>query len=217
MRLHAQEPANIEQNFQNDFVMPTEVATWRQYLTAGATAHTRHYNIQHKLQGNLAHRFQILEFETALLLHYKERLQAVPQGFTLHTVVASLKIHQHAVLCHAILEGLASHLRRALVISNNKSVSLTKQIRPHEWRPALLATCFPNLQGNQRQSLDGRLKDLTEWRNRIHMDTVRPTQALHYNEFTISNRFEPTYRLFQEVMTAFNANFPTGTCLNETI
>lgn len=217
MRLHAQEPANIDQNFRDSFVMPTEVGAWRQYLNAGAAAHTAHYALQDRLLGNLAHRFQILEFETALLLNYRDRIQAVPPGFTLHTVVASLKIHQHVVLCHAILEGLASHFKRAIDHANNRPVALAQQIGPHEWRPALLDTCFPALPAQQRQALDSRLVDLKGWRDRIHMDTVRPNHALHFNEFTIPARFEPSYRLFREVMTAFNANLPNGTCLNEPI
>lgn len=213
MRLHAYSPEHVEEAHRTGFVPTTLVADWRQYLEA-ANAISPAYHLQARLIGNLAHRLQLLEFETALLLHYRDH---APQRQTLFQPVLSLKIHQHILLCHAILEGMGSHFKRAADSTAGRPVDLGRRFRPEHWHPALIVAAFPAYNANETAALIAELQELKGWRDRIHMDTVNPAAELDILAFTVNGRFEPAYRLFRRVMTAINPAWPEGTCLNEEV
>lgn len=213
MRLHAYSPEHVEEAHRTGFISTTLVARWRQYLLA-ANNITPAYHLQDRLVSNLTHRLQLLEFETALLLHYRDH---APQRQTLFQPVLSLKIHQHIVLCHAILEGMGSHFMRAADSAAGRPVVLERRFRPDQWHPAIITAAFPAYKANETVALTSELEDLKSWRDRIHMDTVNPGAALDILTFTVDGRFEPAYRLFRKVMTAINTDWPDGTCLNEEV
>lgn len=168
-----------------------------------------------RLIGNLSHRLQLLEFETALLLHYRD--MAALQAATLHICVLRLKIHQHAVLCHSILEGIGSHLRRADLHRQQQAFNPANYVSAERWRAAIIGTCFNHLPQQDKDILNSDLVGLAHRRDRVHLDRFVATAPLHYNIFTIPNCFEPTYHLFRRVMGGFNLNWPADTCLNENI
>ena len=213
MRLHAYSPEYVEEAHRTGFVPTTLVADWRQYLEA-ANAVAPAYHLQASLIGNLTHRLQLLEFETALLLHYRDH---APQRQTLFQPVLSLKIHQHILLCHSILEGVGSHFKRATDHAAGRPVDLGQRFRPEHWHPALIVAAFPAFDANEAAVLTTELQELKGWRDRIHMDTVNPAAELDILAFTVNGRFVPAYRLFRRVMTAINPEWPVGTCLNEEV
>jgi hypothetical protein len=131
--------------------------------------------------------------------------------------VLSLKIHQHIMLCHAVLEGMGSHFNRAAARDAGRPVGLARKFHPDQWHSALIAATFTAYDADEKAALTGQLQELKNWRDRIHMDTVNPEVALDIRIFTVNGRFEPAYRLFRRIMTAVNPDWPEGTCLNEEV
>lgn len=214
MRLHAHEPENVVEAARTSFVMPTGVDDWRAYLRTIARTYALGYPMAPQLSGNLAHRFQLLEFETAILLHFRETSEAHGRS-TLHVSVLSLKIHQHVLLCHAILEGIGSHLTRFHARQRNQPVNEQQQVGAPTWRAAILNACFAALDRQARNALRQELEQMTAWRDMLHLDRLTPGGALHFNVFTIADCFDPTYSVFRRIMSQLNNNWPARTCLNE--
>lgn len=216
MRLHAVSPDRIIPEQLFGFEAPNNVDTWRAYLSQITNTHTPGSAFGDTLTANLAHRLQLLEFETALLLHHKESV-AQHHHSALHESVLVLKIHQHIVLCHSILEGIGSHFNRFRRAQNGHPVVLDDKVPAKKCRNAILALCFPDLAQADRATLTTQFETLTDRRDRIHLDTVKPGARMHFHDFGIENAFVPTYALFRRILTAMNPRWPDETCLNEQI
>jgi hypothetical protein len=209
MRLHAVSPDRIQEDLRLGFEEPNAVDVWRAYLRDLHRAHTPGYAFGHVLSSNLGHRLQLLEFETALLLHRCDTMRNNNHA-SLHVCVLVLKIHQHVVLCHSILEGIGSHLKRHL------DRQAGRQVNP-EWRAAILNSCFSGLNRVDRALLLAEFEGLTARRDKIHLDAVNPLARMHYHDFDVKRVFIPTYNLFKRTLSTMNAQLPAGTCLNEVV
>jgi hypothetical protein len=60
-----------------------------------------------------------------------------------------------------------------------------------------------------------RLKDITGWRDKIHLDRFVPDDDLHFKLFEFRECYIPTYKTFRMVLTALNPDWPDNCCLNE--
>ena len=216
MRLHAVSPDRIKEDQRVGFEAPIAVGVWTVYLRTLHRAVTPGYPFGNVLSSNIAHRLQLLEFETALILHHRDSVRDDHHS-SLHASVLTLKIHQHVVLCHSILEGIGSHIKRHLAQQAGRQVNAAHRVRAPEWRAAILDSCFADLSQDDRALLQAQLKGLTAWRDRIHLDTVLPYAQMHYHDFDVEGCFVPTYNLFKRILSTMNAQLPAGTCLNEII
>jgi len=216
MRLHAVSPERIREDQRLGFEEPNAADVWRAYLSALHHAQTPGYAFGHVLSSNLAHRLQLLEFETALILHHRDTMRNFDQA-SLHVCVLVLKIHQHVVLCHSILEGIGSHLKRHTDRRAGRQVNPANRTRAPEWRAAILNSCFAGLNRPDRALLLAEFENLTSRRDKIHLDTVHPLARMHYHDFDIQGVFIPTYNLFKRILTTMNGQLPAGTCLNEVL
>lgn len=212
VRLQAVNPDRFDAAEMNGFEEITSVGLWRLFLRDIHRNHSPGNAFGQTLSANIAHRLQLLEFETALLLRHKE----APRS-TLHVSVVTFKIHQHAVLCHSILEGLGAHFWRFQTGNVITAAAPAKRVPTRSWRAAIIKTCYPNIDPIQLGQLTDELEQLTAWRDKIHLDANQPWQAIDYNALTFEHCFNPTYELFRRLLTTLNPTWPADTCLNEDI
>jgi hypothetical protein len=217
MRLQAISASVNDEGFDSSFIQPTLIDRWTSYLSGIRPRLCADKVLSERLRRNIGHRMQLLEFECALLLLNLETQRAFSNRSTLHETVSVMKMQQVSVLVHSVLEGIAGHLVRVAKSSRGELVSEEKKIDIGTWRTALIdevmaSTTAPVLTPAE---LEARLVDLTDWRNKLHLDRIEPHDPLHFNAFTYASCFIPAYQTLRFILTALNPTWPEGTCLNE--
>lgn len=216
LRIHAQPAARIEEAAQIGFVAPTSIAEWMDYLNAIRSTAILDGRMPERLRRNIGHKLQSLEFETAMILHYLE-VHGV-RGVTLHETVLRMKIHQCCVAIHMILEGIGSHLARLDDQARTGNAGdPNRKIGAPRWRKALVehVTIGQNALALSKSDIRECLENITEWRDKIHLDRFFPDDELHFNQFNLSGCYIPTYRTFRMILSALNSAWPDDCCLNE--
>lgn len=213
MRIHAHDSHLIAGGGKSGFAAITNLEHWLPYLARIIKPSTPKDQVVVPLRRNLGYRLQLMEFEAAMLIYCRESIDAAGKP-TLHSSVLALKIHQHATLCNAVFEGIGSHLYRASRRAEGRTVS-DSRVREPLWQGALLTAAYPDKSLRKAENAKARIEAVGEWRDRLHLD--RPRGDLDYNAFTLPGCFVPTYITFHEVMTNLNANWPSGTVLNEVL
>ncbi len=199
------------------FVMPNGIGEWRRYLAQINPTDNPDYRMHRRVRWNLGHRFQLLEFECAMLLQDCEtKIQSRGRSSTLHETISRFKIQQYCVLAHSILECLGSHFFRATLAHRGQQVDETRKVGTNIWRPALAGEVLkrPTHPDQTKGQLIAALTSITTIRDRVHLDTIDPNYDLDFNHINYEESFLPTYRTFQIVLTALNPNWP-DCCMNE--
>ena len=184
------------------FYAPTSADAWRTYLRQIRHPEHNEYTINEPLLGNLAHRFQLLEFETALLLCDFEVRRIRGNHPTLHETVKRFKIHQLTFLSFSILEGIGAHLWRA----QRQGVGNPGGAR--QWQDCLAAVVSREHQAYPIGQVSQDLQNITEWRDMIHLDRPQEDAGLQFNRFDYDRVLLPCYRSFIQMLDCLNDNWP---------
>lgn len=204
-------------DFVHGFVAPTLIDPWVRYLERIRPRADPTDLIPPRHRRNIGYRLQLAEFECALLLLNLETQRQFNGASTLHGTISSMKMHQFVVLTHSVLEGIGAHLVRVHRRMQGQAVNPNDKIATRIWRPALVDEVLNSAQPPPiaRADLIARLQDLTDWRDRIHMDRIEPHDPLHINEFDNAGRFIPAHQTFRMILSGLSPNWPPETCLNE--
>jgi hypothetical protein len=211
MRLQAIARRADDDGFDPSFVAVNLISDWMAYLDAIQPVASSEARLPAALRRNLGHRLQLLEFETALLLLDLDTKRSFPGCSTLFETASVFKIHQFTVLTNTVLEGIGAHFYRVQRVAAGETPR--NRLTADEWRIALIRDVlgredFPIAEAQ----LSADVRQLTDWRNLAHLD--RPSEDIHFNEFTYDACFIPAYKTFRVVLKALNPDFPE-TCLNE--
>lgn len=208
-----------EEGVPGGFECPTPVGVW-----SNALGQIRHTGIQAVVlvgtpRQNIAYRLQLLEFDCALLLLDMDAHAAPGVAPTLHATVSGMKTQQVAVGMHSVLEGIGSRLFSVQRQHLNLPFAAGSKVKAPSWKARLaveVASQADQQLGLTKQGVRADLDAITDWRDRVHMDTLQSIDPLHFNEFTYANCFVPTYRTFRTVLTSLIQDMP-DTCLDEVL
>jgi len=212
MRLIAQKPEVVDVRNNRSFVAPTAIGAWRAYLHDIRPSALPRRRLPQLLLSNIAHRLQALEFTAALLLYDLSLSRLQGNGRSLP--VARFQIHQYCVVAHSILKGIGSHIVRANGEAKGERPDVGRKIAARIWRPAL-AREASDIGDFDTDEVRDRLADISELRDRIHLDRFDPDGDADFNDLGYADSFAPTYETFRMVLTALNPNWPRGCCMNE--
>jgi hypothetical protein len=211
-RLRALMADQVPEGTKSRLSPPTHVKEWERFIDKIRPANQPEIKINTKLRQNVAHRFQLLEFETALLLCASESY--AKSGFIIiNPSVHRLKIHQFCVIANSILEGIGSHFYKV------QHAGRGTEVNTDGWRKALKTEIVYNRKnlGLNKTVINNKIKSITDWRDKIHLDNIEKDDQIQYSQFSFDKCFRPSYKAFHTVISALNPSWPENCCLNESI
>ena len=198
--------AEFDDDDEPYFVTPTSINQWEQYVR-GIAKNNETGRISYILTKNLAHRFQLLEMQSCLLVCDYEFAIKNRKNSTLHETLKRFNIHLFCVTAHSMLEGIGSYFYRC-----TNSTPNNMKINTDGWRKALAEKVTTDRK--ERADIKSKLKNLTDIRDKIHLDRIDNDET-HFSSFEYTTHFIPSFKLTRNIMSRLNSDWPEGTILNE--
>lgn len=215
--MHRLQAVMVDAENEAGFVTPTLIEHWVRYIRR-----IKHFDhpgdFPERLARNIGYRMQLLEFYAALLLRdYEVNTKSRGRSSTLHGSISPMLIHQFAVVVATVLEGIGSQLVRAKRQGEKVVPPADSTIPPGQWMSALASQKMQTDEQYRysRRMLIDEIKKVMLWRKYLLMNGSEYDRELHIESLTYVNCFIPTYRTFNDLMTAMSPKWPEGSCLND--